>query len=256
VRRLVVLIVLVRVFAGCARPTPSVYQPAWDGEASQFEVPPARAVLAADAGGGGAFGPGGGSASDLPVCTKQDQLGCCYDNQRVFGLPRCGWQRLGSGAAVTITELWKDDKKVTAPVPLTLTAVGPDRFDSLEACANTPVGFVLSGPGVEDGELGSTITNYELRSNGAWATLGGGATVGLVAGRDTAGSSDGGGNAPTFKFGATLCQPPTPDGTYRASIVLFDEIDFKLAGESYHAALKQSPNGAATAYYLLVDKGW
>jgi hypothetical protein len=266
VRRLLVTIVVVRVFAGCARPSSGVYLQAWDGEATQWEVPPARTVLAPEAGsgtggstpgGGGVIG-GGGSASDLPVCTKQDQLRCCYDDQagHPSGIPKCGWQRLVPGASVAITALYdKDDKKVTAPVGLQLTSASPGAFATLDECKSSRVGFILSGPGVEDRALTSTIRNYAVRADGSWVYQGGGATIGLIAGRDTQATDDGGMTSPSEQVGEGLCKALT-DHDYKASVEFFDGIDFTIGGEDYHAKFATSPNGSATGYYVQIQRNF
>jgi hypothetical protein len=260
-----VIIVLVRAFAGCARPADAVYQAAWDGEASQWEVPPARSVSAPEAGsgsggpgaGGGGFVGGGGSASDLPVCTKQDQLNCCYDDQpgHPYGIPKCTWQRLTPGASVTITALYKDDKKVTAPVALQLTSATPGAFATPDECRSTPVGFILSGPGVEDRNLTSTISEYAIKADGSWVAQGGGATLGLVAGRDTQATGDGGMSSPVETLGDALCKALT-DFDYKASVQFFDGIDFSIAGEPYAAKFRVNPNGKATGYYVQIQRGF
>jgi hypothetical protein len=259
----VVLIVMMRVFAGCARPGTAVYQSAWDGEANQWEVPPARLVTAEDASGGGLLGPGlgggigGGGVGDLPTCTKMGQVNCCYGNQsgQPQGTPDCGWQRLVPSAAVAITALYKDDMKVTAPVALTLTSVSPLQFLTLDECMNAPVGFIVSGPGVQEGLLGSTIRHYTLLSDGTWKSEGGGGTIGLVAGRDTQATGDGGMAMPKYTLDEGLCKLLMSAGA-TAAITFFDGITLQIGGESYEARFNTNPNGPAKGFYAVIQKGF
>jgi hypothetical protein len=249
---------IVGVIAGCARPDPGVYQGAWDGQATEWEVPPARIVTGADGGtgsGGGGLGLGGG----LPVCTKSGQTSCCYDDKpgHPVGTPKCGWQRLAPGESVVITAAFKKDQKVTLPVPVTLTSVSPAAFATYDECLKAPIGFVLSGPGIEEGSLGGDISHYHLEASGAWVGEGGGGQSGLVAGRDTqAGARDGGAPNPTYTLHEGLCQPLMASNV-TASISLFDQVDFQIDGVDYRADFRSFANGGgASAFYVIIAKGF
>jgi hypothetical protein len=249
------------ILGGCAKPGEAVYQSAWDGQASQWEPPPSRMVGAADGGlSGGVGGPtfGGGLGGWTSVCTKSDQGNCCYDGKsgHPSGIPSCAWQRLAPGESTTISSAFKDGQKVKLPVPVTLTNVSPAAYATYDDCLKAPVGFVLSGAGMEEGELLGDIAHYDLKSNGTWQGRGGGGEIGLVAGRDPQGTGgDGGPASPSYTRHEGLCAP-LKDTTFTGSIELFDQIDFEIGGVKYTTDFRANPNGGVTGYYVVVQKSF
>jgi hypothetical protein len=253
--------ILLGAVAGCAKPEPGLYSSAFDGQATQWEAPPGRVVTGAD-GGVGAGGdpglPGGGPGGNLAVCTKDGQGNCCYDGKagRPTGFPRCGWQRLAPNESAVITAAFKKDEKVTLPVTVTLTSVSPASFATYEECLNTPVGFVLTAPGMQEGRLVGDIFHYDLKSDGTWVGRGGGGQQQLVAGRDTTVTSrDGGAPAPDYTLSEGLCQP-LKMAELTASIQVFDQIDFKIDGVEYTTNFSSNPNGGVTGFYAVIAKGF
>jgi hypothetical protein len=233
-----------------------VYQSAWDGQASQWEPPPSRMV---SAGGGGTGGPGApGLGGSTLVCTKQDQLGCCYDDKsgHPSGFPKCTWQRLSPGESTTITAAYKDGQKVTLPVPLTLTSVSPPAYATYDECLHSTLGFILSGTGMEEGHLVGNVAMYDLKTNGLWVGRGGGGEQLLVVGRDPSLTDrDGPPPSPTYTRWEGLCAP-LKDAGFAASVEYFDQLDFELGGVQYQANFRTNPNGGVTGYYVLVQKGF
>jgi hypothetical protein len=189
------------------------------------------------------------------VCTKPDQGNCCYDGKSgaSTGVPSCAWQRLSPGESATVTSASRDGQQVMLPVPVTLTNVSPAAHATYDDCLHAPVGFVLSGAGMQQGELLGDVSHYDLKSDGTWQGRGGGGEMGLVAGRDPQGAGPGAG--PSYTGHEGLCDP-LKDPAFAASIELFDEIDFQLDGVKYSTTLRTSPNGSVTGYYLVVQKGF
>jgi hypothetical protein len=253
--------ILYGALAGCAKPTTAVYQGGWDGQATQWEVPPSRLVTGADGGVGAGGDPGlpGGSSGNLPVCTRDGQGHCCYEDKpgRPSGFPKCTWQRLSMGESTVITTAFKKDEKVTLPVTVTLTGMTPATFASYEECVDAPIGFTLTGPGMEEGRLGGNINHYTLKTDGTWSGGGGGGQSGLVAGRNTLITSRDGAPPPSpgYTLHDGLCAPlKMADVT--ATIHVFDQIDFEIDGVEYQANFRNHPNGNVTAYYVLITKGF
>jgi hypothetical protein len=212
-------------------------------------------IDAAGAGSGAGWGAGGGA---LPACTKSGQSNCCYDEAKtISGTPSCHWKQLTPGEAVTVSATFlHKGEKATLPVALTLSSATPGKFASYEECVNQPVGFVLSGAGLGERQLGSTIRHYDLKTDGTWRGQGGGATVGLVAGRDTSGSSlDGGPLSPKYTLQDGLCAPLKAADT-AAVIEFLDQIDFNIAGVDYTLDFGLNKDGQATGYYVVVQKGF
>jgi hypothetical protein len=192
------------------------------------------------------------------ACTRPDQGNCCYDGKsgRPAGIPSCAWQRLSPEESTTISAAFRDGQQVKLPVPVTLTSVSPGGYVTYDDCLHTPVGFVLSGAGVEQGELIGNIAHYDLRSDGTWQGRGGGGEVGLVAGRDSQGDAGNGGAVmPSYTRHEGLCMPLN-DPSFAASIELFDEIEFKIDGVKYSTAFRTNPNGTVSGYYVVVVKGF
>lgn len=253
-------IILTWAVGGCAKPTTAIYQSAFDGQATEWEVPPARTVTESDGGPGGPGGPGfgGGLGGWTSICTKSDQPNCCYDGKmgRPTGIPNCSWQRMAPNEATTITAAYKDDVKVTLP-GLTLTSVSPASFASFDECVHAPLGFVLSGAGLEQGELGGDVYFYNVKKDGSWRGAGDGGTLGLVAGRDPqGGGGDGGPASPNFTLSEGLCKPFMEDPSYVASVVFFDQVDFTLDGVKYDTDFRRNPNGVVTGYFVVIQKGF
>jgi hypothetical protein len=244
---------------GCAKPTSGLYQGAFDGQATEWEVPPSRAVTGADGGtGAGGGGLPGGSAGNLPVCTKQDQGNCCYEDKpgRPFGNPQCTWQRLLPGESTVIMTAFKKDVKVTLPVVVTLTSVSPATFATYDDCVKAPLGFVLTAPGMKEDRLVGNVSHYDLKSDGTWVGRGGGGQSDLVAARDTEASGrDGGAPMPSYTLHDGLCKP-LQGPEFTASIQVFDQIDFTIDGVEYSANFRSNPNGGVTSYYVVIDKGF
>jgi hypothetical protein len=241
---------------GCAKPEAANYQEAWDGQATEFEVPPARVVLVADAGAGSGGGlGGGGSAGDLTACTRSGQANCCYEDKpgAPTGRPRCSWRRLGPGETTTIVAAFKGNEKITLPVAVTLSGATPARFTTYDDCLKAPVGFVLSAAGMKEGPLVGDISHFTLKTDGTWAGGGGGGASGFVVGRDPGATRDGGPPAPTYSLHEGLCQP-LQTAEVAASIHFFDQVSFTLGGVEYRAHFDQHPNGGVTGYYVLVGK--
>lgn len=228
----------------------------------QWEAPPGRTVIDIDAGGTGSGGPGGtssGGSGSLAACTKADQGNCCYQEDKgLSGSPRCTWKRLGRGESVSITVVTHKGVKTTPPVPLQLTGAAPDRFASYEDCVNTPIGFVLSGPGLDEEQLGGGVSHFDVKTDGTWQYQGGGGTVGLAAARDTSNSvpPDGGPLTPRYTLGEGLCKPLRDMSGYSAAVAFTDQIDFHIGGEEYSVQLRSNPNGTVTGYYVVVQKGF
>jgi hypothetical protein len=253
-------ILVVAALGGCGKPTEAVYQSAWDGQASQWEPPPSRMVGGGGGGGAGAGeGPGiGGGLSGYSACTKQDQPNCCYDDKpgHPSGSPKCTWKRLSPGESTTITAGYKDGQKVTLPVPLTLTSVSPPAYATYDECLHATLGFILSGPGMEEGHLVGNIAMYDLKTDGLWVGRGGGGEQQLVVGRDTSTTDrDGPPPSPTYTRWEGLCAPLKEPG-FAASVEYFDQIDFEIDGVKYTTDFRTNPNGAVTGYYVVVQKGF
>jgi hypothetical protein len=254
-------IILTSAVGGCARPTTAVYQSAFDGQATEWEVPPARTVTESDGGPGGPGGLGGpgfsgGLGGWTSICTKSDQPNCCYDGKmgRPTGIPNCTWQRLAPNESTTITAGFKDDVKVMLPVPLTLSSVSPAAFASYDECTKAPLGFVLVGMGLEEGHLVGDIYYYNLKKDGSWRGVGDGGTIGLVAGRNPQG--DGGAVTPNYTLSDGLCKPLMEDPSNVGFVVFFDQVDFKIDGVKYTTDFRQNPNGVVTGFYAVIQKGF
>jgi hypothetical protein len=246
------------ILGACAKPGDAIYQSAWDGQANQWEAPPSR-VVSDNGGAGGGVGSGGGLAGGgYPVCTKADQPNCCYDDKpgHPTGFPECTWQRLAPGESTTITAAYKGDQKVMLPVPVTLTSVSPAAFATYDECLHTPFGFVLSGPGMQEGRLVGNIAEYDVKTSGLWVGRGGGGEQQLVVGRDSdLTSRDGPPPAPDYTRGEGLCAP-LMDAGYAGSVEYFDQLDFKIDGVDYRTDFRTNPNGVVTGYYVMVQKGF
>jgi hypothetical protein len=254
-------IILAGALGGCAKPTSAVYLSPWDGEATQWEVPPSRMVSESDGGPGAPGGPGigGGFGGWTTVCTKSDQPNCCYDGKmgRPTGIPNCGWQGLLPNESTTLVAGYKGDDKVTLPAGLTLTSVSPGKFTTYDECVHAPLGFVLSGAGMKEGHLVGDVYHYMIKKDGSWRGAGNGGTIGLVAGRDPQGSGgDGGPASPNYTLSDGLCKPLMEDPSYTASVVFMDQIDFTIDGVDYNTDFRRNPNGVVTGYYVVIQKGF
>jgi hypothetical protein len=142
-------------------------------------------------------------------------------------------------------------------VPVQLTSASPAQFASADDCDNTPVGFVLSGPGVQEGRLGGDIAHFDLLASGAWQGRGGGGQLGLVAGRDTNphNAPDGGPPSPSYTLQSGLCTPEQ-GASVQAIVEVIHEIEFTLGGVAYTTNFDTNPNGTTTAYYVQVKKAY
>ena len=230
----------------------------WDAGGMSWDPAPPRNVVGPDA---GLIGTGSGpSGSHSAVCAIEGQANCCYDGEKLRGIPRCGWRRVSPGDSVTITSVYQDDQKVNLPVGLQLTAEVPANFATYEDCVNGPLGFVLSGPALEERPLLGNVEHYDLKPDGTWLYAGGGGQLGLVAASNTELSSrDGSRPLPSFRLSDGLCTP-LRESKAVALIQFFDQIDFTLDGVDYRANFNTHANGEGegrvTGYFVLVEKGF
>jgi hypothetical protein len=257
----VAFFVVLGALGGCARPGDAAYLSSWDGEAPGWEGPPPRVVTGADGGvnaGGGGGGLGAGGANNLVQCAKPGQGNCCWPvkNGQADGFPRCDWMPLGPGQSATITAAFKVDAPVTLPVPLSLTGASPSGFASFDECVKAVVGFTLSGPGLEEGQLVGDISHFTLGADGTWHGAGGGGTQSLVAAIDVQASNrDGGIAGPAYMVGEGLCKELMMMGR-TAIIFYFDQIDFTLGGVDYRANFRSNPNGGVGGYYVVIARNF
>lgn len=251
---------LIALLASCQASRDTYTVPIYD--AGMFAPPPGR-IVSGDAGTGDGSGDGwspigiGGTGTGLPTCTKNDQASCCYDGVKFSGTPKCAWRRMGVGQSITITTAFRGrtTEKVTLPAPLTLTNVSPERYESQNSCDKSDLGWTLSGAGLKEAQLGTTISEFTIDSFGAWRGEGGGATFGLVAGMDSdlSRQRDGAVGGPSFTMHPSLCGERTVG---RKLVVLFTEIWFTMNGVDYEARFHQSSESGNTAYYTVIDRAY
>jgi len=224
--------------------------------------PPVRRVVGP---GGAPIAPGdldggssGSSGGALPVCTKAGQGHCCYDGQKLTGIPKCSWRRLGTADSIPISSVFRDKQKGTLPVPATLTSAAPAQFMSKAECEGKPIGFILSAPGVKEGPLSSGISHYYIKEDGTWNYAGGGGTSGLVAARnsDPAFQRDAAqAPSPTYTLHSGLCDPLAKVEN-RAYVELTANFDFTIDGVPYDTYFDQHPNQNETGYYAVIEKAF